>query len=130
MNLAEKILQLRKQQGLSQEELAEKVGVSRQAISKWETGESVPEIERVANLSKIFQVTTDYLLNTDVMLEKGTTHKTDVAIIELEIGKRRLKLTEGRLDIILKLILTGIILIVFAYSVGSALGQALAYFFS
>jgi len=126
MNLAEKILQLRKQQGLSQEELAEKVGVSRQAISKWETGESVPELERVVNLSKIFGTTTDYLLNVDAMLEKDVTYKTDVPIIEIEVGKRRFKMTEGCLNVLVKCAL----LLTFLYLVGSVLGQALAHFFS
>lgn len=62
MNLSEKIFQLRKANGLSQEQLAEKLGVSRQSISKWESGDSMPEIERVVELSVIFDVTTDYLL--------------------------------------------------------------------
>lgn len=62
MTLSEKILELRKAKGLSQEQLAEKIGVSRQSISKWETGESVPEIERLTELSNVFNVTTDYLL--------------------------------------------------------------------
>ena len=62
MNLSEKILELRKANGLSQEQLAEKLSVSRQSISKWESGESVPEIVRLTELSKIFNVTTDYLL--------------------------------------------------------------------
>lgn len=62
MNLSEKILELRKANGLSQEQLAEKIGVSRQAISKWESGESLPEVERLIELSAVFNVTTDYLL--------------------------------------------------------------------
>ena len=62
MHVSEKILELRKASGLSQEALAEKLNVSRQSISKWETGESVPELERLVELSEVFQVTTDYLL--------------------------------------------------------------------
>jgi len=64
MNLSEKIFELRKTNGMSQEQLAEKIGVSRQSISKWESGESVPEIERLIELSKVFEVSTDYLLKT------------------------------------------------------------------
>lgn len=62
MNLSEKIFELRKARGLSQEQLAEKLGVSRQSVSKWELGESSPETERLTVLSKVFNVTTDYLL--------------------------------------------------------------------
>ncbi|NLY11674.1 MAG: helix-turn-helix transcriptional regulator [Firmicutes bacterium] len=62
MKLDEKILYCRKRAGLSQEELGEKIGVSRQAISKWETGESVPELGKIILLADIFQVTTDWLL--------------------------------------------------------------------
>lgn len=65
MNIGEKIYLLRKQYGLSQEALAEKLGVTRQAVSKWESGTSVPELETVVALSKTFGVTTDYLLSID-----------------------------------------------------------------
>ncbi len=62
MNLSNKIYEMRKAQGLSQEQLAEKLGVSRQSVSKWESGEAVPEVERLITMSRIFNVTTDYLL--------------------------------------------------------------------
>lgn len=62
MTLAEKIQILRKQTKLSQEDLAERVGVSRQAVSKWESEQCVPEIDKVIQLSDVFGVTTDYLL--------------------------------------------------------------------
>lgn len=62
MNLSNKIYEMRKAHGLSQEQLAEKLGVSRQSVSKWESGESIPELERLVEISKIFNVTTDYLL--------------------------------------------------------------------
>jgi len=62
MSLSEKIRQLRKQKGLSQDELKELIGLARQTISKWELGESVPDTQNVVQLSKIFNVTTDYLL--------------------------------------------------------------------
>jgi len=63
--LGEKIHQLRKGKGFSQEELASHLTVSRQAISKWELGESVPDTENIVQLSKIFNVSTDYLLNDE-----------------------------------------------------------------
>ena len=63
MKLHEKIYSQRKLKGLSQEELAEKLGVSRQAVSKWETGEALPEITKLKGLADTFGVTTDFLLN-------------------------------------------------------------------
>ena len=65
MKLSEKIYTCRKKQGLSQERLAEQLGVSRQAVSKWETGESEPEIGKLLQLSRIFGVTVDWLLSED-----------------------------------------------------------------
>lgn len=62
MKLSEKIAGERKKQGWSQEELAERLGVSRQAVSKWESGQSVPDLAKILRLSEIFGVTTDYLL--------------------------------------------------------------------
>lgn len=62
MNLADRIQLLRKSKGLSQEELADKIGVSRQAVSKWESDQSTPDIEKVIALSNYFETTTDYLL--------------------------------------------------------------------
>jgi len=62
MRIGEKIQILRKQRDISQEQLAEILNVSRQAISKWETGESMPDIENIVRLSGVFDVSTDYLL--------------------------------------------------------------------
>lgn len=66
MAFNEKIRQLRKDSNLSQEQLAEKLAVSRQAISKWELGESTPDTDKIIQLSKIFNVSTDYLLLDEV----------------------------------------------------------------
>lgn len=65
MNLSEKILLLRKQRGLSQEALAEQLGVSRQAISRWETGSALPDAGNLLQLSRLFGVTADSLLSDD-----------------------------------------------------------------
>lgn len=62
MELSEKIQSLRKKQGMSQEALAEKLNVSRQAVSKWELGVSVPDVDKIVLMSNLFGVTTDYLL--------------------------------------------------------------------
>ena len=68
MILADKIIELRKKNGWSQEELAEKLGVSRQAVSKWEGAQSVPDIQRILEMSRLFGVSTDYLLKDDMDL--------------------------------------------------------------
>lgn len=65
MKLQDKIVMLRKKNGWSQEEFAEKMYVSRQAISRWENGTALPDAQNVLQLSKLFNVTTDYLLNDD-----------------------------------------------------------------
>ena len=78
MKLHEKIYSQRKLKGFSQEELAEKLGVSRQAVSKWETGEALPEITKLKGLAEVFSVTTDFLLNDnqDVFV-KGQVNSPD-----------------------------------------------------
>ncbi len=65
MKLSDKIYHCRKKAGLSQEALAEKIGVSRQAISKWETGEAAPEISKLPLLARTFDVTADWLLDDE-----------------------------------------------------------------
>ena len=66
MILADKIIEERKKNGWSQEELAEKLGVSRQAVSKWESAQSVPDLQRVLEMSQVFAVSTDYLLKDEI----------------------------------------------------------------
>jgi len=67
MTLGEKIQKLRKQRGLSQEALAEKVTVTRQTISKWELGQSTPDLDFIAQLSDIFNVSSDYLIKDEMV---------------------------------------------------------------
>ncbi len=62
MDLGEKIFKLRKERGLSQEALAEKVGTTRQVISKWENNQGFPETEKLLLLSNVFEVSVDFLL--------------------------------------------------------------------
>lgn len=66
MILAEKIMEERKKNGWSQEELADKLGVSRQSVSKWESAQSVPDLQRILEMSRLFGVSTDYLLKDEV----------------------------------------------------------------
>ena len=65
MNLGEKIYKLRKEKGLSQEALAELVGTTRQAISKWENNQGYPETEKLLMLSNVFEVSIDFLLKDE-----------------------------------------------------------------
>ena len=86
MNLSEKIFKLRKANGLSQDELADKINVSRQAISKWETDQSVPELDNILALAKVFNLTTDYLLQPnvtdDLILKTAMLEKQQQEIIQ------------------------------------------------
>ena len=66
MNFAEKMIELRRQQNLSQQDLADRLGVSRQAISRWETGAVQPTADSVRGLAQVLQVSTDYLLNDEL----------------------------------------------------------------
>ena len=65
MILAEKIMEERKKNGWSQEELADKLGVSRQSVSKWESAQSIPDLQRILEMSRLFNVSTDYLLKDE-----------------------------------------------------------------
>lgn len=65
MNLCEKLIVLRKENGWSQEDFAEKLDVSRQAVSRWENGTALPDSQNILRISKLFGVTADYLLNDD-----------------------------------------------------------------
>ena len=72
MIMADKIIILRKKNGWSQEELAEKMGVSRQSVSKWEGAQSVPDLKKILQLAELFGVTTDYLLKDSIENEEYT----------------------------------------------------------
>ena len=69
--ISERIIESRKKNGWSQEELAERMNVSRQAVSKWESGQSTPDIEKIIIMSELFGVTTDYLLKEEISYEKS-----------------------------------------------------------
>lgn len=69
MSLADKIIKLRKEQGWSQEDLASRLGVTRQSVSKWESMSSVPDLDKIVKMSELFQVSTDYLLKETVLIE-------------------------------------------------------------
>lgn len=76
MNLGEKITSLRKKSGMTQEDLANELNVSRQTISKWELSQSNPELIHIAKLSDIFDVTTDYLIKDTETTNQKTTENS------------------------------------------------------
>jgi len=76
IEIANRLFELRKQKGLSQEELAEKIGVSRQAVSKWERAESAPDTDNLIVLAKLYEVSLDNLLFTKEPIEKRAPDET------------------------------------------------------
>ncbi len=103
MTLGEKIQQLRKASGFSQEQLAEMVGVSRQAISKWETDQSSPEIENILLLSKVFTISTDELLGNGISVNAEVTAPQLDNVIQSNTKKRQF--TVGWITAVVGLIL-------------------------
>lgn len=98
MIFADKLIDLRKKNGWSQEELAEKLNVSRQAVSKWEGAQSVPDMGRIIQLSELFGVTTDYLLKDGIELAEpsaeGETDSLSSRTVDLEEANAFLKTKE------------------------------------
>lgn len=76
MEFSEKLITLRKGRDLTQEQLAEQLNVSRQSVSKWESGQVIPEVDKIVELSKVFHVTLDYLLKPSEIDELSV--KTDI----------------------------------------------------
>jgi len=97
MKLPEKIIKYRKANGWSQEDFAEKLNVSRQAISRWENGTALPDAQNILQISKLFHVTTDYLLNdaydsdTDIPAVQTAAKETE----DLFSKKKRLHLVSA-----------------------------------
>ena len=89
MEIGKNIMNLRKKGGLSQEELAEKVGVARQTISKWELGETSPDLKQAKELSKIFKVSLDELTDNDIkeILVEKTSNTEKLAGLILKLIK-------------------------------------------
>ena len=87
MKLPDKIIKHRKANGWSQEDFAEKMDVSRQAISRWENGTALPDAQNILQISKLFHVTTDYLLNddyesdSDIPAVKTATEETEALFL-------------------------------------------------
>ena len=96
MILADKIIQLRKKNGWSQEELAEQMNVSRQAVCKWEGAQSIPDINKLIQLSKLFNVSIDYLLKDEMEeVEYNMSSSDDESTIDEQSEKRFVSMQEA-----------------------------------
>ena len=103
MNISDRIQTLRKAKGMSQEQLADAVGVSRQAVSKWESEQASPDLDKVVIMSELFDVTTDYILKGIEPVEVQD-HKTMADVIDQKILTEKNK---ERTKTLLKYILIG-----------------------
>lgn len=91
MNLSEKIVSLRKKHNMSQEELADKLYVSRQAISRWESGSAMPEAANLLQLSRLFHVTTDYLLYDEYECDEDLPKIKSAKKEAQEVDRKRIR---------------------------------------
>jgi len=115
MNLSEKILKLRKSKGMSQDELGEKLNVSRQSVSKWESGQVTPELDKIIKIANIFDVTTDYLLmpsETDELLLKTSVLERE----QKKIMNQQVKMKNRQFSIVSSVISLGLIIVMFFIS--------------
>lgn len=94
LKFQEKLVALRKGKGMSQEQLAEKLGVSRQAISRWESGESTPDMLNLLGLCECFQVSSDYLLHDDYKSDADIplVKQKEEEIVEVKLKRKNMHL--------------------------------------
>jgi len=92
MILADKITDLRKKNGWSQEELASQLGVSRQAVSKWESASSIPDLDKIIKMSNIFEVSTDYLLKDSIEEERENKEILEGDIVEVRAEEEKIQM--------------------------------------
>ncbi|MBU5429576.1 helix-turn-helix transcriptional regulator [Kineothrix sp. MSJ-39] len=95
MILADKIINMRKKAGWSQEELASRLGVTRQSVSKWEGAQSVPDIEKIVQISRLFSVTTDYLLKDELEEPEPVAMTDAVRQADLEMAYRQVTMEDA-----------------------------------
>lgn len=87
MIFADKLIQLRKKAGYSQEELAEQMNVTRQAVSKWESAQTVPDLSKLLQLSRLFGVSTDYLLKEELEEEEYTGEDSESSVRKVSLSE-------------------------------------------
>lgn len=128
MSFSEKLIKLRKQHGFSQEELGYKLNVTRQTVSKWELGQTVPEMNKLISLSQIYGISLDELTNEDELNVDNTTKKDDIKI-ETENKTKDKDLRKILIPLIIVLIVIALILGIYKISnfrtVNKAAGEIL-----
>ena len=130
MSFSEKLIKLRKQHGFSQEELGYKLNVTRQTVSKWELGQTVPEMNKLISLSQIYGISLDELTNEDKLNVDNTTKKDDIKIENENKNKTKDKdLRKILIPIIIALVVIALILGIYKISnfrtVNKAAGEIL-----
>lgn len=98
MRFDEKLIQLRKREGLSQEQLAGRLGVSRQSVSKWESGIALPELAKIITLSEMFHISVDYLVKDSIEAEEINMPKQDETFSQDYEGCEREQELEAKVD--------------------------------
>lgn len=106
-----KISFCRKKAGLSQEALATRLNISRQAVSRWETGEAVPDTEKIVQLSRLFQVSTDYLLLDEIKEPLTGQNPTGIQTGPAKEKRKYLRIYFGKCLLVIGLIALAAILI-------------------
>ena len=132
MSFSEKLIRLRKQHGFSQEELGYKLNVTRQTVSKWELGQTVPEMNKLISLSQIYGISLDELTNEDKLNVDNTTKKDDIKIENENKNKTKTKDKDLRkilIPLIIALVVIALILGIYKISnfrtVNKAAGEIL-----
>ena len=110
MNFPEKLQKLRKGRGWSQEELASRIAVSRQAVSKWELGTAVPDTDNIVQLSELFGVTTDYLIKDGLDSDEDIPAVARTAASVRKAEQSRQLLIAGIVTLVLGVIIIGVLL--------------------
>lgn len=120
MIIADKIMELRKKNGWSQEELAEILNVSRQSISKWESAQSMPTMEKIVQMSDVFGVSTDFLLKDEIEMEESQMVEdklfSDVRKVSMEEANKYIQVREsasGRMAIATALCILSPVMLIF-----------------
>ena len=106
-----KISFCRKKAGLSQEALATRLNISRQAVSRWETGEAVPDTEKIVQLSRLFQVSTDYLLRDEIKEPLTGQNPAGIQAGPAKEKRKHLRIYFGKCLLVIGLIALAVILI-------------------
>lgn len=108
MNFSDNLIKLRKGKGWSQEELADKLGLSRQAISKWEVGTSKPDIDNVIKISKLFEISIDELVNNEIV-------KTEAISINVNKSNKKDRVLKWLRLLMIVLVITYVVYVIYKF---------------